>query len=481
MDKRILIGLCLALGLLAGGLRFYRLGDWPFHRDEVPTLDEVTSLLTPLPGPPTTQTDRLPRIVPLGYSLLALGYECFGRDEFGTRVMGAIFGTLHVLLVFLLLDRTLGRPTALATALLVALWPEHLYRSQENRFYMFAAVGSSLAMLLGALAVERRSRWLLAGACLAAFAAVLCQTVQGLVFGGLFVTIVAASWAARDGAIARRLLPVLAAGALLACAFFVWYLLPLIRGWNTGAAWGYGVGHSVAAGVSQLGWPVALLAVVGAALSWQAGGARAWYWLSWAGLWAAASLVLPLILTYHPAYTFPLALGVLVLAGRAIALVWEALQPRGALVAASWLLTASAFNLPSLISHYRDGSCHDIRTAASYVSAHWQAGDGVAAFSPQLLKYYTAPGIEPLAIGTRDPVASLRTLATQADRLWIVVPVNRAGLPEALQSWLGANCAEQLRIRKMRFDFYENVTEVYLYQPKDRVQVGMVKAGQRRE
>jgi hypothetical protein len=474
MDKRVRIGLALLLCLIAGGLRFYRLGDWPFHRDELPTLDEAASLFQPLDHPPTTQLERLPRIVPLGYTLLAAGYECFGRDEYGSRVMGALFGVLNVLFVFLLLDRTLGRSTALVTALLLALWPEHIYRSQENRYYMFASVFASLSMLLGWLAVERQSRWWLLGACVAAMAAVLCQTVLGLLFAGLFVAIVAAGWAAGDFAAARRLLPVLIGAGFVALVFFVVYLLPLMRGWNAGETWGYGLGHSLAAAVSQLGWPIALLALVGAALAVQAGGPANWYWLSWTAVWAGVTLVIPLVAIYHPAYAFPFSLGVLVLAARAVVLVAESLQLRGAVVAGCWMLAACAFNLPSLISHYRDGSCVDFRTAARYVADHWEEGDQVAAFSPTLLKHYSSPEMEPIGISPSQPIRSLEKIAAESKRLWIVVPNSRAGHPEALQQWLGSHCIQPFRARKLRFDYYENVAEVYLYEPPQRRQWGQL-------
>src|SRR5262249_13092378 len=222
--RRTLLLLCLALVLLAGALRFYRLGDWPFFGDEVASFDEAQSLVQEHSEPLTTQADRLPRLIPLSYFLLYLDHELFGRDEFGSRVLTAILGTLHVLLVFFFLDRTLGRVPALATALLIMLWPEHLYRSQENRYYMTAMVFSSLCMLSGSLAIQRRSLVWTAFACLAAFAAVLSHTLQGLLFGGLFLAIFVTGWLGTD----RRLLhlpPVVVAGGLAAVAFFVWYLL----------------------------------------------------------------------------------------------------------------------------------------------------------------------------------------------------------------------------------------------------------------
>src|SRR5262249_10990155 len=168
-------------------------------------------------------------VIPLGYFVLYLDHQIFGRDEFGSRVLTALLGALHVVLVFFFLDRTLGRVPALATALLILLWPEHLYRSQENRYYVTAAVCASLARVLGAVAVQRRSLGWTAGACAAAFAAVLAHTLQGLLFVGLFLAIFAAGRAIPDRRV-YRLLSVVAASGLAAILFFLCYLLPLVRG-----------------------------------------------------------------------------------------------------------------------------------------------------------------------------------------------------------------------------------------------------------
>jgi hypothetical protein len=462
--RTIVLSICLALGLLAAGLRFYRLGDWPFHGDELAAIEEAQSLVQKHDGPLTAQKDRLPRLIPLGYFLLYIDHELFGRDEFGTRVLTAILGTLHVVLVFFFLDRILGRVPALATALLLALWPEHLYHSQENRYYMTAAVCASLAMLWGALAVQRRSLAWTAAACAAAFAAILAHTLQGLLFAGLFAAIVAAGWLAGDRRVFRLLGVVLVAG-LLSVAFFACYLLPLVRGWNSGATWGYSLSHSVMASVSQLGWPIALLALLGLLTMGQRDREQASYWIAWAVLWCAASIILPFFVAYHPGYVFPLTLPALVLAGQAIAAIYEALRPQYALAACAWVGVTGLFNLPSLVSHYADGSRGDLRSAGQFVSRNWQPGDRVAAFSPTLLRHYVAPGIEPAALSLSDPITHLRKLGHGPERLWIVVPSSRGGKPERLADWLGKHCSLEMSRRSQRIDYHENVIEVFLYEP----------------
>jgi hypothetical protein len=466
--RTIVLFICLALGTLGAGLRFYRLGDWPFHGDELAAIEEAQSLVEKHDGPLTAQKDRLPRLIPLGYFILYIDHELFGRDEFGSRVLTAILGTLHVLLVFFFLDRTLGRVPALATALLIALWPEHLYRSQENRYYMMATVCASLAMLWGALAVQRRSFVWTIAACVAAFAAVLAHTLQGLLFAGLFVAILAAGWLVADRRILRLLSVVVVAG-LLSVAFFAWYLLPLIRGWNSGETWGYSLSHSVMASVSQLGWPIALLALLGLLTVGRWNREQAGYWIAWSVLWATASVVLPFLVSYHPGYVFPLTLGVFVLAGQAIAVVYEALRPQYALAACCWVGMTCLFNLPSVVSHYADGSRGDLRSAGEFVTQNWQPGDRVAAFSPTLLRHYVAPGIDPIGLKSSDSVTHLRKLGRSPERLWVVVHSSRGGKPENLADWLGKHCTLEMSRRSRRIDYHENVTEVFLYEPLQAV------------
>jgi hypothetical protein len=459
-DRRVLVAIALGLALLAGGLRFYRLGNWPLHGDELATIDEARALFTPLAGAPTTQIERLPRLVPLGASLLYAGHELFGRDEFGLRVMGALFGTLHVVLVFLCLNGSLGRVPALATALLIAFWPEHLYRSQENRYYMLATAFASLGMLCGALALPRRSVAWTALGCLAIFAAILTHTLQGLLLGGLFVALLAAG----GRAMLRPLLVVAGAG-VIAGIYFVAYALPIIRGWNAGESWGYGISHSLFAAISQLGWPIALLAAVGFLGAWQQGTEQGRYWMSWAVIWLVTSAVLPLVVPYHPAYVFPLSLGVLVLAGQAVGMIYEGLRAQHALAAAAWVGLAALLNLPGLVSHYADGSRPDLRTAARFVARQWQDGDRVCTYSPRLLQHYLPDDIRANGISLSRPVADLQKNARTQDRFWVVIASGRGGKAPEVEAWLNQHCTLALRERPRRFDYYENVTEVYLFSP----------------
>jgi hypothetical protein len=467
--KRPLLVIALGLFLLAAGLRFFRLGDWSFHGDELAMLTEIDSFATPHDGPLNDQTDRLPRLIPLSYGVQWFGCEVFGRREWGSRAITALLGSLHVVVIFIGLRGPLGLLPALVTALLTAVWPEHLYRSQETRFYMTAAFCSSLCMVAGAQAVARRSFLWTIAACLAGLATVFAHTLQAAALPVLFAAIGAAAWSARerqwDGRL-LRLLPVVAVAGIVLLGVAVWHVLPLARGWNGGQTWGYSIAHAGMAAVSQLGWPVALLAALGLVGIWKSGGEQGHYWAVWALAWAASSVILPCLVSYHPGYVFPLSLGALVLAGRAVAEIYEGLHRQNALAGPAWLALACLLNLPSLVSHYADGSRYDFRTAAQYVGSHWQVGDRVAGCSATLLKHYSNPGIEPAPIRISHQIEDLECLARRPDRLWIVVPSGREGKDAELTKWLGQHCSQQLLVRRQRYDYYDNVMEVFLYAPE---------------
>lgn len=466
MNKRLIVSTALVLTLLAGGLRFYRLGAWPFFGDELATFNEAHAFLADSSGQEDSQITRISRLIPISYLVHNAGYVVFGRDEFGSRAMMAFLGSLQVLLVYVGLVGPLGFPTALASALLLAVWPEHIYQSQQNRFYMTAAFFSSLAMLAGAWAVQRRSLVFTSIACLAAFAAILSHTLQGVVLGGLFGSILMAGWACRQP-IPRVCLGAVFGASALAGGFLVFYLLPRVRGWNAGEGWGADAGHSLLASIYELGWPVALLAGFGAISVVRQRDGQGWYWLAWAGLWAAASMILPLIVVYHPAYIFPLTLGAIVLAGYGAGQVCSHLHRQTPTLGVAWLGVIAALNLPSLLSYYSDGSRHDYRVAAQFIENHWQQGDQVAAVAPGALRRYAEVCQDAVSLRTWDPLPDLKELSLSPHRLWIVIPSDRPGKPEALRRWLGTQCTQQLEFRPRRYDYRENVVEVYLYIPQN--------------
>jgi 4-amino-4-deoxy-L-arabinose transferase-like glycosyltransferase len=471
--RRVLIA--AAVLLVAAGLRFWHLGAWPLWRDEIETFREVESFTGQTAFPVESQTYRLPRLTPLSFELLAWGQRVFGADEFGSRVVPAIMGVAQIALVLLLLRGSLGRRTAFAVALLMVFWPDHINRSQENRFYSIAATLATLTMLLGAHAVRRRSVVWMVAACCIACAAVLAHTLLALLLGGLFAAMLAASWPGQDQRLRRLAWIAPAAGVLVAVAFTIW-LLPLARGWNEGATFGSTPARSLLAATSLLGWPVALLAGLGICLMARNPTPTDAYWLAWTACLGLGVVTLPLVVVYHSEYTFLFAFAAVVPAGRAVARVAELLRGRSPALGTAWLGIACLLNLPSLLSHYVDGSRHDFRAPAQFVASQWHPGDRVSTFSPHVFQHY-APEIQDVVSLPDDPTR-LGALAGRG-RLWIVVWSQRGGKPAELETWLARHCRLCFAHRPHRFDYYDHNTEVYLLNPEDRqFAVGRAAAAQ---
>ena len=452
---------CLGLLLLAGGLRFYRLGDWSLAGDETAPFEEVDSLLTRPPAVLKDQIDSLPRLIPLAHTTLFLGYQLFGRSDFGCRAFPALLGSLNVVLLYLLLRGPLGAAPALAAALFVALWPEHIFHSQENRFYIPAEFISSLCMASGALAAQRRSLGWMGIACLSAYLAILFHTTLGLLQVGLVISFTVANvWDHRPGA--WYLLGAILLTSLASRFLFTGYLMPIYRSWNAGSGWGYGPVQAALSSVVQLGLPVTVLAMLGGLFAIHERSAQGCYWIIWAGLWLTVCLFLPRMMVYQPSYAFAFAPPVCVLAGLAVARIYEALRPVSSLAATAWFCLVFLLNAPSVVSHFIDGSRHDFRSAAQYVEAHFRKSARIAATSPALLSYYAPICHDAIPLTSWQPLPDLEAAATLPGRLWIVLGSSRNGKGEPLTHWLAEHAQLQAQYRKTRFDYYEYDVEVYL-------------------
>lgn len=451
----------LGLLLVAGSLRFYGLGEWSHAGDETATFEEVDSLFGRPPAAVPGQIARLPRLIPLAHSTLQLGYQIFGRSELGSRMLPALLGTLNVGLLFLLLRGPLGLLPAFAAAFFVALWPEHLFHSQENRFYIPAEFMASMCMAAGALAAYRRSLGWMIVACLFAFLAILFHTTLGLLQIGLVISFTVANfWDHRPRA--WYLLGAILATTLASRILFTVYLMPVYGSWNAGSGWGYSPLRAGLSSVAQLGLPLVLLALVGCCLAISERSAQGCYWAIWVGLWAAVSLCLPLLMVYQPSYAFSFAPAVCVMAGLATARIYDRLRGVAPAAAIAWFGVVFLMSAPSLISYYFDGSRHDFRSAAGYVADHFQEGDRVAAMSAGVLSYYTPICHEAIPLTSWDPLPDLEAAAAKPGRLWIVVSSGRSGKPEALTRWLAEHARLEAQFRKKRLDYYDYVVEVYL-------------------
>jgi hypothetical protein len=472
----ILIGL-IAVSLIAGGVRFYRLGNWSFDADEISALIEEKVFFNGEhfadDSQYNNQYERLPRIVPVGYYTLHFGYEAFGRDERGSRVVPAIVGTATVALVFLLMLPISSYAAALGTSLLFAFWQQHVLYSQMNHFYVVPMLFGFLCYLLGALEVKTPRAIFPILLSASAVAAIFSHTVAAGAFAVSGLGILAGSIANRRP-IRWASVVTLGAGAAILAAIIVLYVLPLQRGWYQGLETGDSPLGAVAATISRIGWPVVWLALLGALFAVAEGGAINWYWLTCAaGSWAIIFLMPLLKFVFIARYALPLSLPMFVLAGIAIAKVFCLLRERSRPAAFAWMIFAPLVGLPSLASHYLDGSRADLRSAIQYVQAHWQSGDRVCcpSMGMKIAFDYYAPDCGPKLLASADPSTTLNDIKKGGGRIWTVAGSYWGGRSDGdLGNWLDKQCMREARFEKYRYDHYRFCTDVYLCDRKDSTQ-----------
>jgi hypothetical protein len=494
---RFLIFLILVLS--AGTLRFYRLDTWSFGFDELFTTLETKILFgeTPVPDeylhggtvkPEETQYYRLPRLLCASYGVHRLDYLLFGEDEFGSRVLMAVLGSLSVGVIFLLAQPLIGNTSALILALLIMLLPEHIQNSQCNRFYIQSFFLISAVLLLGNYVTVNRS-------CVAAFwlgplavLMVLSNSFGGIIWAGLLGGFAADLLCSKNFGKAvnksngtnssGHLLPVillLTVWSVLLLGIFVFHIVPLAASWNGSSAWGYTPFHAVMAFVNIFGWTLALFSLLGIGLILVnlriAGNA---YWLTLVLVSGISVLLLPLKIIYNPLYgfvfTFPFLVTASLFIHEVYRLIRESAIPFRLLIAGSWVLFAVLLNFPPLLSYYQDGNRPDNRSAFQYVAEHWEDGDRLTGFLMGAAQYYISDKTPRIPLSPENTAEKLQKILDQETggngRLWIVLTSSRGGLDRNLRRWLSRHALFETQFTKKRFDYIENNIEVFLVPAK---------------
>jgi hypothetical protein len=457
------IAICLVLAVVSLATRFAMIG-WPFAGDEIATLWEERILFHGDQAPINSQAYRLPHAIPLGYFVIHLSHLIFGSGELGSRALLAVLSSASIVLTFLAVERLFGRKTALATSALLVLWPEHVYQSQQTRFYMVGAFFSYAAMLVGAIALKRNSVLAVAICAVLSIAATLSHTLLAAVLPLVFLAYLVGCYADKRK-VSKQIVVAFGGGHIALALILIVWVFPYIKGWNQGEMWGYSVVHALLAAIVSVGFPVALMAGIGAAIMVAERRGQNWFWLTCLIAWAFVPGVLPLVVTYNPNYGFLLTAPVFVAAGLAVSRIFDLLWHRYSAAAFVWGFVSCVSNLPSFASHYIDGSRPDLRSAAQYVSRNWSNGDRISGFSMGTFRYYASGCCEPTIPLSTNGVRQLTQLARDGERIWIVVESSRGGLAEDLQNWLLENSSHRFQVRRRRFDYAEYGVDVFLYTP----------------
>ncbi len=459
-------------------LRFWRLGDWGFEATEIFTHRD--SIVEP----------RLRNPRPLMYFLnYYVVRPFFPLDEFGLRLLPAIFGALAVPAMYFVTRRLVGSRTALFSAFLVAISSIHVYYSQYARYWTLVFLLCSIYPFAIYLGIRERNRRLLALGLITGVLAVLAHPVSVVLFGGIAVWI-AATYLRRDliGHLwSQRGVRWAAGFALLLAAVVVVRFIPMLRSWiamhDTGKGGEFLLHLPAGAGVKQASYilaytesltlPLVLTGFVGMYLLWLGRDRPLALLLACVSLFHIGFLLLVSVRTSVslPYLLMPSAPAFFIGAGVFLDYLSRAswnVRPRWLVPATvtALIITAGA---PTLISQYRDGRRYDFRGVARWLDGSLAKEDIVFSDQPRVLAHYL-PGtqVHPLRADTTGLLKSVRLLRTEGYRgaLWVIPPAPSHAFrtnPKlgVLNRWIFDHCQVRNSIGVARVDFRQHFLQIY--------------------
>ena len=377
--KRLWLALA-AVCALAACLQSYGISRWPMADDEVPSLVELGLLRIDAPAffsVPAAQIQRLPKATIVWNTVQRHFIDLLPDNEVSFRVPGVVFGILTSALAFLLAARWRGLWFAVALTIVVNGSQLFIYLVQLNRFYSLPLL--FLTLTLASMCVPWGGRTMIGVTALLTALSVLSHNMTVAVFGLAFV---AACLAYVLGHV--RLQLVLRSGAAVATGglLYVLYLRPLVLGWaNTGNPTPVWISFAAHAGM-----PILALSLLGCWLS--VFRRDEWPSMIWWALLFAGSLFLfkGTSINWNPRYFLFFLPAAWVLSAHSMELIARRLGYGS--VGAVWYSCVLLLLVPSLVSHYQDGSRHDYRQAAAVVTAHAQEGQTILSDDAETISYY---------------------------------------------------------------------------------------------
>lgn len=478
--SNILAVLLPALILLGLVLRFYRLGNWSLDSDEVFMLRDSLR--------PDVRNPR-----PLLYFLNHFVLMPFiPLDEFGLRLLPAIFGVLAIPVFYLVSRRVLNQRAALFGTFLLTVSPLHVYYSQFARYWSLVFLLCSIYPFALYLGIRQRSSGLLVLGFVTAFLAVLAHPASILLVGGMAIWAIA-TYISREkmnrfwGRSSVRW-ATLAVGIVALAAG--WRMVRLLRGWIVqhdthpgGSEFLLGVPNKP--GLKQilyllgfaesLTFLLMLTSILGLYLLWRSRDRSLAVLLTSMAVFPLVFLVL--VSFRAPVSTFyllPMVPIVFMAAGlfldRLADVQWE-LRP-------AWLLPAMlaliivAEGAPTLLSQYRDGRRYDFRGAAQWVNETSAPADIVFSDQYKVVAHYLPTKQVRRLLGDPTPLMQAAQVLHEsgAEALWVITPAPSHAFrtnPKigSLNRWLFDNCQLRNILGRSRLDFRQNFLQIYRCPP----------------
>ncbi len=216
--------LALVVLLLGAGLRVHALGQDALWYDEA---GQITAAMQPTLIDMLRAVHRHAMAMPLDYLVTRVAATLtpdLVNAELLLRVPALLWGTLALATGWALARRIVGRRAALLALVLLSLWAQHVYYSQELRFYAaltFFSLLAATALLSALRQPTARRRWLLAGTALVVGSYFHAYVLLALVVAGAALLVAPPAGAARRPTWLGLGATALAAGLLFAPGF--WY------------------------------------------------------------------------------------------------------------------------------------------------------------------------------------------------------------------------------------------------------------------
>jgi uncharacterized membrane protein len=472
--------LLAGLIVLALVLRFWRLGDWGFDSDEIFMLRDSLNVRL---------TNPRPLLYLLNHYLIA---PVLPLDEFGLRLLPAVFGLLAIPGFYYVARRLLGTRAALFGTLLLTVSPIHVIYSQFGRYWSLVFLLSALYPYLIFIGLRERNRRTLVLGIVTGLLASLAHPAAILLVGGpavwLIVTYLRPRYVKPLWSQRRVRWGVILA-AIVAVVIAVRFI-PILQGWISEHDENPGSGqfllrappramkplYYLLAYVENLTPPLALTGAVGIYLLWQGRDRVLAVFLASLAVFPLAFLSLILFRTpVSTYYLMPAApvffMGAGIFLDRVFEVDWK-LRPRW-LVPATVLVLALIPGTPTLISQYLNGRRFDFRGVAHWLEPRLTPGDAIFSDQPVALAHYL-PGIDVQRLRYNiDPLReSVRAVhrSGRGGALWIVAPAPahafRTNLKQGgLIRWIYDNCQLSNTVGRSRVDFRQQYLQVYRCPP----------------
>jgi hypothetical protein len=433
-------------------LASYGINRWPMADDEVPSLVELGLLHNGAEkffSVPPEQIPKLPKATIVWNTFQRAALHLLPAGEISYRIPGLICGILTSGLAFLVAARWRGLWYATALAILLNGSQTFIYLVQLNRFYGLPLLLLTLALIAMCLPAGGIGMILLTA--LLTVLTVLSHNVTVPVFALAFIAALLMYMLDR-----APLTLVIRSGtaAVISVLVYFLYLLPIVRGWSsTGNPTPVLVSFAAHAGI-----PALALAFVGCWLTLVRPD-QGKFMLWWALMFAGGFFVFLLTsITWNPRYFLFFMPAMWIVAAHAMEFIARRVGFRS--IGVAWYGCVAALFLPSLASHFSDGSRHDYRTAAAVLIASDHQKSLILSDDAETISYYLPPDlVQHLQVRTR-------VTDFPPSELYLVCRSN-AWMP--LCQVPGRRSVLLAEIFHRRFDQFSHILRVYRVEPVNHV------------